>query len=219
MMKITWLGHAALKIEGSKIVFIDPFLSGNPMASLRAQDIAHADLVVVSHDHGDHLGDSFAICQKTGATLVALHEIALAAAEKSIVAEGMGIGGTVNVSGVDISLVPAFHSAGLGGTAAGIIVAMDGKTVYHAGDTGLTLEMQLIGEMYSPDIAFLPIDGRYNMTPRLAAKAVELLRVPRVVPIHYDTFALIHSSPQEFAERVGATCAVTILQPGGSIEI
>ena len=218
-MTITWLGHSALRLQGSRTVFIDPFLSGNPKASLRAQDIARADVVVVSHDHGDHLGDSFAICRETGATLVALHEIALAAAEKKIKAEGMGIGGTVNVSGVDISLVPAFHSAGLGGTAAGIIVAMDGKTVYHAGDTGLTLEMQLIGEMYRPDIAFLPIDGRYNMTPRLAAKAVELLRVPRVVPIHYDTFAQIHSSPQEFLKLVGSMSEVTILLPGGSLEI
>lgn len=218
-MKITWLGHAALKIEGSKIVFIDPFLTDNPMASLRAQDITRADVVIVSHDHSDHLGDSFAICQKTGATLVALYEIGLAAAAKKIKTEGMGIGGTVNVSGVEVSLVPAFHSAGLGGTAAGIIVAMDGKTVYHAGDTGLTLEMQLIGEMYHPDIAFLPIDGRYNMTPRLAAKAVELLRVPRVVPIHYDTFALIKSSPVEFKKLVGPLSAVTILQPGGFIEL
>ena len=218
-MKITWLGHAALKIEGSKIVFIDPFLTNNPMASLRAQDITRADVVIVSHDHGDHLGDSFAICQKAGATLVALYEIGLAAAARKIKAEGMGIGGTVNIAGVEVSLVPAFHSAGLGGTAAGIIVAMDGKTVYHAGDTGLTLEMQLIGEMYHPDIAFLPIDGRYNMTPRLAAKAVELLRVPRVVPIHYDTFPLIQSSPEEFKKRVGLLSAVTILQPGGFIEL
>lgn len=218
-MKITWLGHAALKIESSKIVFIDPFLTNNPTASLQAQDIIRADVVVVSHDHGDHLGDSFAICLKTGATLVALHEIAQAAAEKKIKAEGMGIGGTLNVAGVEVSLVPAFHSAGLGGTAAGIIIAMDGKTVYHAGDTGLTLEMQLIGEMYHPDIAFLPIDGRYNMTPRLAAKAVELLHVPRVVPIHYDTFPPINSSPIEFKKLVGPLSEVTILQPGGSIEL
>jgi L-ascorbate metabolism protein UlaG (beta-lactamase superfamily) len=218
-MKITWLGHSALKIEGSRTVFIDPFLTGNPKASLRVQDITHADVVVVSHDHGDHLGDSFAICEKTGATLVALYEIGLAAEEKKIKAKGMGIGGTVNVAGVNISLVPACHSAGLGGTAAGIIVAMDGKTVYHAGDTGLSMEMQLIGEMYRPDIAFLPIDGFYNMTPRLAAKAVELLRVPRVVPIHYDTFPHIRSSPQEFKKLVGAASVVTILQPGGSLEI
>jgi L-ascorbate metabolism protein UlaG (beta-lactamase superfamily) len=218
-MKITWLGHAALKIEGSKIVFIDPFLTNNPVASLRAQDITRADVVIVSHDHSDHLGDRFAICQKTGATLVALYEIGLAAAARKIKTEGMGIGGTVNVAGMEVSLVPAFHSAGLGGTAAGIIVAMDGKTVYHAGDTGLTLEMQLIGEMYHPDIAFLPIDGRYNMTPRLAAKAVELLRVSRVVPIHYNTFPLIQSSPVEFKKLVGSLSAVTILQPGGSIEL
>ena len=218
-MKLTWLGHSALKIEGSRTVFIDPFLSGNPKASLRAQDIVRADLVVVSHDHGDHLGDSFAICQATGATLVALHEIAVAAADKKIKAEGMGIGGTVTLSGVEVSLVPAFHSAGLGGTAAGIIVAMDGKTVYHAGDTGLTLEMRLIGEMYRPDIAFLPIDGRYNMTPRLAARAVELLRVPRVVPIHYDTFPAIHSSAPEFKKLVGPSSEVLILQPGETVEI
>ncbi len=218
-MKITWLGHSALRIEGSRTVFIDPFLSGNPKASQRAQDIDRADVVVVTHDHGDHLGDSFAICQNTGATLVALYEIGLAAQEKKLKAEGIGIGGTVTVSGVDVSLVPAFHSAGRGGTAAGAVVTMDGRTVYHAGDTGLTMEMQLIGEMYRPDIAFLPIDGYYNMTPRLAAKAVELLRVPRAVPIHYDTFPQIHSSPQEFKERVGNACEVIILSPGEAIEI
>ncbi len=218
-MKITWLGHSALKIEGSRTVFIDPFLSGNPKASLQAHSIDRADIVIVSHDHSDHLGDSFAICRKTGATLVALHEIGLAAQEKNIKAEGIGIGGTVNVAGVDVSLVPAFHSAGLGGTAAGIIITMDGKTVYHAGDTGLTLEMKLIGEMYRPDIAFLPIDGRFNMTPRLAAKAVELLGIPRVVPIHYDTFPAVHSSPQEFKKLVGPASEVLILQPGESVEI
>ena len=218
-MQITWLGHSALKIAGSRMIYVDPFLTGNPRASLRVQDIDRADIVVVSHDHGDHLGDSFAICQQTGATLVALHEIAVAAQERKLKAEGMGIGGTLRVAGVDISLVPAFHSAGLGGTAAGIVITMDGKTVYHAGDTGLTLEMQLIGEMYRPDIAFLPIDGRYNMTPRLAAKAVELLRVPRVVPIHYGTFPHIQSSPEEFRERVGSASDVLILQPGGTVEI
>lgn len=218
-MKITWLGHSALRIEGSRTVFVDPFLSGNPKAALQPQAIERADVVAVSHDHGDHLGDSFAICQRTGATLVALFEIALAAQEKKIKAEGINIGGTARVAGVEISLVPAFHSAGRGGTAAGLVIAMDGRTVYHAGDTGLTLEMRLIGEMYRPDIAFLPIDGYYNMSPRLAAKAVELLGVPRVVPIHYGTFPHIQSSPQEFQERVGAGSQVTILAPGGAIEI
>ena len=218
-MKIIWLGHSALKMAGSRTIYVDPFLTGNPKASLQVQDIDRADIVVVSHDHGDHLGDSFTICQRTGATLVALHEIAVAAQERKLKAEGMGIGGTISVAGVDISLVPAFHSAGMGGTAAGIVITMDNRTIYHAGDTGLTLEMQLVGEMYRPDIAFLPIDGRYNMTPRLAARAVELLRVPLVVPIHYGTFPHIQSSPEEFKERVGSASEVLILQPGGTVEI
>jgi L-ascorbate metabolism protein UlaG (beta-lactamase superfamily) len=218
-MKITWLGHSALKIEGSRTAFVDPFLTGNPRASLTADAIECADVVVVTHDHGDHLGDAFAICQRTGATLVALYEIGLAAQEKKVKAEGINIGGTATVAGIEVSLVPAFHSAGRGGTAAGAVIAMDGRTVYHAGDTGLSMEMQLIGEMYRPDIAFLPIDGYYNMTPRLAAKAVQLLGVPRAVPIHYDTFPHIRQSPQEFKEQAGGGCQVIILPPGGSLEI
>ncbi len=218
-MKITWLGHAALKIEGSKTVLIDPFLTGNPKASCRAEDITHADVVIVSHDHGDHLGDSFAICRRTGATLVALHEIALAAGENKVKAEGMGIGGTVRVAGVDVSLVPAFPQR-RAGRHCGRHHRRHGRQDRlprrrHRAD----LEMRLIGEMYRPDIAFLPIDGRFNMTPRLAAKAVELLAVPRVVPIHYDTFAAIQSSPAEFKKLVGALSAVTVLSPGGSIEL
>lgn len=218
-MKITWIGHSALKLEGSKTVFIDPFLSGNPVASMGMDKVTKADVVVVTHDHGDHLGDSHAICKKTGATLVAIYEIAEDASNKGIKAEGMNIGGTVNVNGVDVSLVPAFHTGGLGGTATGVVIEMDGKKVYHSGDTGLTMEMQLIGEMYTPDIAFLPIDGRFNMNPRLAAKAVELLKVPKVVPIHFNTFPLVKSSPEEFKELVGNKSQVIILKPGETIEI
>ena len=218
-MKITWIGHSALKLEGSKTVFIDPFITGNPVASLSLDKVTKADVVVVTHDHGDHLGDGYAICRKTGATLVAIYEIAEEAAKQGAKAEGMNIGGSVNVGGVVVSLVPAFHTGGLGGTAAGAVVEMDGKKIYHAGDTGLTMEMQLIGEMYTPDIAFLPIDGRFNMGPRLAAKAVELLKVPKTVPIHYDTFPLVQSSPEEFKKLVGNKSQVIILEPGEFVEI
>jgi L-ascorbate metabolism protein UlaG (beta-lactamase superfamily) len=218
-MKITWIGHSALKLEGSKTVFIDPFLTGNPAASLSLDSVTRADVVVVTHDHGDHLGDGYAICKKTGATLVSIFEIAEDGAKQGIKAEGMNIGGTVTVNGVAVSLVPAFHTAGLGGTATGAIVELDGKTVYHAGDTGLTMEMQLIGEMYTPDIAFLPIDGRFNMGPKMAAKAVELLNVSRVVPFHYDTFPLVHSSPEEFKKLVGDKSDVIIMKPGEIIEL
>ena len=218
-MKITWIGHSALKLQGSKTVFIDPFLSGNPVASMSLDNVRQADVVVVTHDHGDHLGDAHAICKKTGATLVSIYEIADAASQKGIKAEAMNVGGTVTVNGVAVSLVPAIHTAGLGGTATGTVVEMDGKKVYHAGDTGLSMEMQLIGEMYQPDIGFLPIDGRFNMTPRLAAKAVELLKIPKVVPFHYDTFPLVNSSPEEFKRLVGDKSEVIIIKPGEAVEL
>lgn len=218
-MKITWIGHSAVKLEGSKTVFIDPFITGNPVATMGLDKVTKADVVVVTHDHGDHLGDSYAICKKTGATLVAIYEIAEEAAKHGAKAEGMNIGGSVNVGGVVVSLVPAFHTGGLGGTASGAVIEMDGKKVYHSGDTGLTMEMQLIGEMYTPDIAFLPIDGRFNMGPRLAAKAVELLKVPKTVPIHYGTFPMVNSSPEEFKKLVGNKSQVIILKPGDFVEI
>jgi len=218
-MKITWIGHSALMLEGSKTVYIDPFITGNPTSCMNLDNVTKADVVVVTHDHADHLGDGFAICKKTGATLVSIFEIAEAAAQEGVKAEGMNIGGTVTIDGVSVSLVPAFHTAGLGGTATGTVVELDGKKVYHAGDTGLTLEMQLIGEMYTPDIAFLPIDGRFNMGPRMAAKAVELLKVPKVVPFHYDTFPLVKQNPQEFKDYVGNMSDVIIIKPGESIEL
>jgi L-ascorbate metabolism protein UlaG (beta-lactamase superfamily) len=218
-MKITWIGHAAIKLEGSKTVFIDPFITGNPVSSIGLKDVKTADLVVVTHDHGDHLGDAHQICKKTGATLVSFYEIADAAAQKGIKAEAMNVGGTVEVEGVAVSMVPAFHTGGLGGTAVGVVVEMDGKKIYHAGDTGLTKEMELIGEMYTPDIGFLPIDGRFNMTPRLAAKAVELLKIPKIVPIHYDTFPLVKSSPEELKELVKDASEILIIKPGESVEL
>lgn len=219
-MKITWIGHSALMLEGSKTVLIDPFITGNPVAKIGAKDITKADVIVVTHDHNDHMGDTVLLARKTGATVVATFEIAEHCAQQGVKSvERMNIGGCVTVNGVSVSLVPAFHTGGLGGTATGAIIEMDGKTVYHAGDTGLTMEMQLIGEMYSPDIAFLPIDGRFNMTPRLAAKAVELLKVSKVVPIHYNTFPAIKSNPEELKRLVDERSTVIILNPGDSIEL
>ncbi len=218
-MKITWLGHSALKIEGTNVVLIDPFLTGNPKAATSADEISRADIIVVTHDHGDHLGDSFAIAKKCQSTLVAIYEITSAAAEKGIAVEPMNIGGSIKIKETQISLVPAFHSAGLGGTAVGVIVEMDKKTIYHTGDTGVALEMQLIAELYRPEIVFLPIDGRFNMTPRLAAKAVQLLQPKIAVPIHYDTFPLIHSHPEEFKSLAQNYAEIKILQPGEALQI
>ncbi len=218
-MKILWIGHSALFLDGSRKVYIDPFLSGNPSAVKSLADIKECDVVIATHDHSDHLGDSFEICKKTGATFVSLFEIAEEAGKKGINAEMMNVGGTIDCKGVKVSMVPALHSATLGGTAVGVVVELDGVVVYHAGDTGLTMDMALIGEMYKPDIAFLPIDGRFTMTPRLAAKAVELLKVPKVVPFHFNTFPAIESSPEEFKNLVNGKSDVIILKPGGIVEI
>ena len=218
-MTITWLGHSAVKIEGSRTVFIDPFLSGNPRAALTVDQVDKADAVIITHDHNDHLGDGFEICRRTGATLFAIYEIAQAASDAGLRSESMNVGGTVTSAGVTVSLVPALHSGGRGGTAVGAVIELDNHCVYHAGDTGLTMEMQWIGEVYHPQVAFLPIDGRFNMTPQLAARAVAWLKVARVVPIHYDTFPAIRSSPQEFQRLVGDRAQVIVLKPGESLRL
>ncbi len=219
-MKLTFIGHAALKIEGGKTVYVDPFITGNPVAKNTMADVTQADVVVLTHDHADHLGDSHDICKKTGAAIVATYEVATDAAEKGVErAEGMNIGGTITVDGVSISLVPAIHTAGLGGTPTGAVIEMDGKTVYHAGDTSLMMDFQWIGEMYTPDIVFLPIGGRFTMTPKLAVRAVEWLKIPKVVPIHYGTWPIIDQSPQAFKEMVGDRSEVIIMNPGESIEL
>ncbi len=217
-MNITWLGHAAVMIKGSQTVIIDPFLTGNPAAAVRAEEIDQADVVVITHDHGDHRGDAFAIAHRTGATIVAIHEIAVEAQAQGIPAEGMNIGGTVEVKKIKIHMVPALHSAEKG-AAAGVVVEMDGRRIYHAGDTGLTYDMKLVGEFFEPDLSFLPIGDRYTMGVPSAAKAVEFIKTKRVIPIHYGTFPIVSADPEEFKRRVGDKAEVIILRPGETYQL
>jgi L-ascorbate metabolism protein UlaG (beta-lactamase superfamily) len=212
-MDITWLGHSAVKIKGSKTIYIDPFLSENPAASLSPEEVTEADVVIVTHDHSDHLGDAFSICKKTGAVLVAIHELAVMAGEEGITAEGMNIGGSVETQGIKVHMVNALHSCDKGHTA-GVVLEMDGKTLYHAGDTALTYDMNLIGEFFHPDLSFLPIGDRYTMGIRSASKAVEFTRTKKVIPIHYNTFPLVDADPNEFKKLVGDNADVIILKPG-----
>jgi L-ascorbate metabolism protein UlaG (beta-lactamase superfamily) len=218
MLDITYLGHSAVRIKGTKTVFIDPFLSGNPKAALAPDKITAADVIVVTHDHGDHLGDAFAIAKRTGAVLVAMHETAVEAGSLGLTSEGMNIGGTVEARGVKVHMVPALHSAGKG-NAAGVVVEIDGKRIYHAGDTGLTYDLKLVGEFFHPDLSFIPIGDRYTMGPASAAKAVEFIKTKKVVPIHYGTFPLIAADPEEFKRLVGAAAEVLILKPGETIRL
>ncbi len=214
-MEITWLGHSAVKIKGSKTIYIDPFLTGNPAASVSAAEITEADVVIVTHYHGDHVGDAFSICQKTGAILVGIHEIAVEAQAEGITAEGMNIGGTVVAKGVKVHMVQAWHSAEKGDPA-GVVVELDEKTLYHAGDTGLTYDLKLVGEFFHPDLSFLPIGDRYTMGVPSAAKAVEFIQTKKVIPVHYGTFPIVEADPEEFKRRVGDTAEVIILKPGDS---
>ncbi len=217
-MEITWLGHAGVKIHGSKIIYIDPFLTGNPAASTTPDEITEADIVIVTHHHGDHLGDAFGICKKTGATCVGIHELSVDAEAEGITAEGMNIGGTIEVEGVKIHMVQALHSAEKGDPA-GVVIEMDEKAIYHAGDTGLTLDMKLIGEFFKPDLSFIPIGDRYTMGIPSASKAVEFIQTKKVIPIHYDTFPMVSADPEEFKRRVGDMAEVIILKPGESYSL
>ncbi len=214
-MDITWLGHSGIKLEGSKTVYIDPFLTGNPAASTTPDEITEADVVIVTHHHGDHLGDAFPICKKTGATLVSVHEVAVEAEAEGIPSEGMNIGGTIDAKGVKIHMVQALHSAEKGDPT-GVVIEMDGKTIYHAGDTGLTYDMKLVGEFFKPELSFIPIGDRYTMGISSATMAVEFIQTKKVIPIHYNTFPIVSADPEEFKRRVGDMAEVIILRPGES---
>lgn len=214
-MDITWLGHSSVKIKGSITVYIDPFLTGNPKAAADPTEIMDADLIIVTHHHGDHVGDAYAICKQTGAPLVSVHEVAVEAGEQGVTAEGMNIGGTIDVKGIRIHMVTAHHSAEKGDPT-GVVLEMDGKTIYHAGDTGLTYDMKLIAEFFKPDLSFLPIGDRYTMGIPSAVKAVEFTGTKKVIPVHYGTFPIIEADPYEFKKLVGDLAEVIVLQPGES---
>jgi L-ascorbate metabolism protein UlaG (beta-lactamase superfamily) len=214
-MEITWLGHSAVRLQGSKIVYIDPFLTDNPVASTTPDEITEADVVIVTHYHGDHVGDSFAICKKTGATLIGIHEIAVEGEAEGIAVEGMNIGGTIEAKGVKIHMVQAIHSAEKGDPA-GVVIEMDDLKIYHAGDTGLTYDMKLIGEFFKPDLSFIPIGDRYTMGVPSAVKAVMLIQTKKVIPVHYNTFPIVSADPEEFKKRVGDLAEVIVLKPGES---
>ncbi|HVP92225.1 MAG TPA: metal-dependent hydrolase [Acidobacteriota bacterium] len=220
MVKITWLGHSAFKIEiAGKTVLVDPWLSGNPTAAVKASEITEADIVYVTHDHHDHLGDAFDICKRTGATFVAIVDLARYAEENGIKKiEGLNIGGCIEIDGVKLTVVQATHTASRG-VPTGVIIQGEEKTIYHAGDTGLFGDMRLIGELCKPDLALIPIGGYYTMDAKEAVEAVKLLTPKAVVPMHYKTFPVLAKSAEEFARSVREKTPkvkVVVLNPGES---
>ena len=226
-MKITWLGHAAFLIEGSKKVLIDPFISGNPVAPVKPEDL-EADVILVTHGHSDHLGDAVEIASRCDVPIICIYELSVFLGDKGVETIGMNIGGTLKLDdNLKITMVKAVHSADVvenkitsAGEPVGFIVNMDGVSIYHAGDTDVFIDMKLIGELYKPKIALLPIGDLYTMGIPGALKAVELIRPEIVIPMHYNTFPAIKQNPEEFkdkAEKMGVK--VVILKPGESFEI
>ena len=214
-MKITWLGHSCVLLEGSRKILIDPFIPDFVIPCT-------PDIVAVTHAHADHLGVAVDLRVKT----VAMNELAQYLKQKGLPVEPMNIGGTIEVDGVTFTMTMALHSswieeAGIGmygGAAAGYLITMDGVTIYHAGDTGLFGDMRLIGEIYNPDIALLPIGGRYTMGPREAMIAAEYVGAPIIIPIHYNTTPRIMQDAEKFKRVIERTTdlMVVVLKPGES---
>ena len=224
--KLTWFGHAALGLEVTGYhVLVDPFLSNNPAASIQ-EDKVPADFILISHGHGDHVGDTVAIAKRTGALVISNFEIAEWLEKKGVKAHGQHLGGGFKHPFGYLKLTLALHGSALpdgsyGGNPAGFLLTTpEGQKIYLAQDTGLFGDMRLIGEE-GIDLAVLPIGDNFTMGPEDALRAVKLIQPKHVIPIHYDTFDLIAQDEQLWGQRVQkeTTAQVHILKPGESFTL
>ncbi|MCQ2559698.1 MAG: metal-dependent hydrolase [Clostridia bacterium] len=228
-MKITFLGHAAFLMEGSKTILIDPFLSSNPACPVKPSEIK-CDYILVSHGHNDHLGDALEISRQNKAPIIAVFELARYCQQQGALAHPLHIGGGHNFAGTYIKTTPAWHgnsveapdgSSLYTGVACGFIINLDGKVIYHAGDTGLFGDLALLGRMNTLDLALLPSGDNFTMGPEDALEAVKMLQSPVVIPMHYNTFPLIAQDAQLFKQKTESQTSsrVIILEPGQSWEL
>lgn len=215
-VKITYLGHSGFLLEsGEHRLAIDPYLTDNPLARHKPADIKPTG-IALTHGHFDHVGDTVELARSNNATVFAAFELASYLEGRGVENTSPGNpGGRIETAVGSITFTQAFHSSSFDGRymgqPCGLVIEMDGVTFYHAGDTGLFSDMKLIGELYSPDVAMLPIGDRFTMGPRLAAKAAEWVRPKVAIPIHYNTWPPIEQDPKEFKP---SGVEVRIMNPG-----
>lgn len=224
MGTLTYLSHSGWMIKNDSFtVLIDPFLEGNPVAKIKPSEIK-ADYLIVSHAHGDHLGDAIPMAKSSGGTIISNFEIAKYCENQGAKTHAMHIGGAHEFPFGRVKLTPAWHGSSFpdrtyGGTPAGCLITIGKKTIYHAGDTGLFLDMKLIGAMNRIDIALLPIGDNFTMGIDDAVKAVQFLKPKLTIPMHFNTFEEIRTSPEEFVRKVKKLkMKAQIIEIDGSIE-
>ncbi len=223
---IRWLGHAGFIVStpGGKTIIIDPWIADNPLCPVKLEEVTTANIVLVTHDHFDHVGNAVEIVTKTGATLIAQPETVNRfkkdfglADDRIIFGMGMNIGGSATIEGITVTMTQAFHSSATG-TPSGYIIKLEDRTViYHAGDTGVFDSMGLLGELYEIDLALLPIGSAFTMDHVQAVKALTLLKPKRVIPMHYKTFPILEQSADRFVElarKEAPEVEVIVLEPG-----
>jgi L-ascorbate metabolism protein UlaG (beta-lactamase superfamily) len=229
-VRITWLGHATFKITtpGGKIVLIDPWVTSNPLCPAELKTFEKVDLMLVSHGHFDHIADAVEIAKAKKPTVAAIVELAGWLGSKGVENTiGFNKGGTIDVDGIRVSMTHAIHSSGVedksyAGDATGFVIEFEnGFKLYHAGDTCAFSDMAIIGELYKPDVAMLPIGDFYTMGPREAAIAVRMLGVKHVIPMHYGTFPVLIGTPAALNEALQSLglrdVEVVEIKPGQTI--
>ncbi|WP_077619066.1 metal-dependent hydrolase [Bacillus sinesaloumensis] len=227
-MKVSYHGHSVVKIEtGGKTIIIDPFITGNPKTDLHASDVK-VDVILLTHGHGDHVGDTVELAKRNSSLVVAPNELAVYLGWQGLNVHPMHIGGAHQFDFGKVKYTLAFHGSSVEipekqelvytGMPGGILFSAEGKTIYHAGDTALFYDMKLIGELNTIDVAFLPIGDNFTMGPDDALIAAEWLKAKTIVPIHYNTFPVIEQDADEFVSRLTSTEG-KVLAAGDSIDL
>lgn len=227
-VKLTWLGHATFRMEtpAGKTVFVDPWIMGNPMCPQSEKDVKKADVLLCTHGHGDHIGDAVDIAKQHDPVIVGIYELCIWLQKKGAKQiSPMNKGGTQTIGDIKVTMVHADHSCGIqdgdqivyGGEACGFVIEFaNGVKIYHAGDTNVFGDMQIIRDLYAPQIVMLPIGDHYTMSPREAAYACNLLQPKTVIPMHFGTFPLLTGTPDTFRKLVSGV-EIVEMTPGVTI--